>query len=138
MPPMARPYDRSRKKEIIVLVKSGRLSSAEMTAAIVSRAVQTGASLCIPGAREVRVGRPASPTSVATGGTPPTETDERAVTPERRESELAGGGAPSERGIIRRANAIERLYDLLRRGSGRHHDTPREAPLPRPNRIEST
>ena len=57
---------------------------------------------------------------------------------DRREYELAGGGAPSERGIIRRANAIERLYDLLRRGSGRHHDTPREAPLPRPNRIEST
>jgi hypothetical protein len=91
------------------------VTPAEMTAAIVLNAARTGASLCIPGALDVRVGHTARRTSSATGGAPPVAKDAgTASDPERRENELAGGGAPSERGIIRRANVLERLCSLLR------------------------
>jgi hypothetical protein len=91
------------------------VTPADMTAAIILRAARTGAPLCIPGALDVRVGRTARRTSSATGGAPPVAKDAgTASDPERREYELAGGGAPSERGITRRATVIERLCDLLR------------------------
>jgi hypothetical protein len=88
---------------------------AEVTAAVVLSAAQAGAPLCIPGAIDVRVGHGASRTSASTAGTRPAETDAR--TPpdvERLEYERAGGGAPSERGLTRRAKVIERLWRLLR------------------------
>jgi hypothetical protein len=88
---------------------------ADMTAAIVLRAARTGAPLSIPGALDVRVGHAPSRTSSATEGAPPVAKDAGGSSdPERREYELAGGGAPSERGIIRRANVLERLCSLLR------------------------
>lgn len=99
-------------------------ASAEKTAAIVSRAVQTGASLCIPGAREPRVGRPAHRAAGATGGAPPAEADAGTASQlERLEYERAGGGAPSERGITRHVNVIERLCRLLRWPPGGRQDT---------------
>ena len=88
-----------------------RVTSAERTAAIVSKAVQTGASLCIPGAREERVEPPATRAAGAVPGALPaagTASDR-----ERREYEIAGGGAPGERGVTKRATVIERLSRLL-------------------------
>lgn len=105
---------------------AGRPTAAEKTAAIISSAVQTGASLCIPGAREVRVGRPAGRPARATGGAPPAEAAGTASQRERREYEIAGGGAPGERGITRRANVIERLCRLLRVAPGRRQDAASE------------
>jgi hypothetical protein len=99
---------------------------AEKTAAIVSIAVQTGASLCIPGAREMRVGGPAARrTAAATGGAPPADADTGTASQrERREYEIAGGGAPGERSITRRATVIERLCRLLRVSPTRQPDAP--------------
>ena len=101
---------------------------------IVSNAVRTGASLCIPGAREARVEQPvgratgtarsASPLSNGATGT--------ASALERREHEIAGGGAPGERGITKRANVIERLSRLLHWPGGQEDapsDRSKAAPL---------
>jgi hypothetical protein len=98
---------------------------AEMTAAIVLSAASTGASLCIPGALDLRSGHPVSRTSGEVGATSPAVNDARTSSdPGRRESELAGGGASSERGITRRAGLIERLCGLLRWSPGRHNESP--------------
>ena len=88
-----------------------RVTSAERTAVIVSNAVQTGASLCIPGAREERVEQAVSRAAGAAPGAPPAAGT--ASDFERREYEIAGGGAPGERGITKRVNVIERLSRLL-------------------------
>ena len=97
---------------------SGQRTPAEKTAAIISRATQTGAPLCIPGGLEVRVGnaaRRAPDATSATGSALPAEEDRgMASDRERLEYQLAGGGAPSERGITRRESVIERLCQLLR------------------------
>jgi hypothetical protein len=103
-------------------VPSERLSSAEVTAGVVSKAANTGAPLCIPGALDVRVARSARGTPGAIAGNaaavanPATGT---ASDRERREYQLAGGGAPGERGITRRGSVIERLCQLLRWRPGR-------------------
>jgi hypothetical protein len=108
-------------------VDCARPTSAEMTAAIVLDAARTGASLCIPGAREARVARPAGRTAVGPVSGPPAEADARtAAHRERLEYELAGGGAASERGSTRRASVIERLCHLLRRPSRRHEEVAAE------------
>jgi hypothetical protein len=92
---------------------------AEATAAVVLRAVQTGVPLCIPGAIDVRVGQPASRPAASLGVTRAAEKDARTAPDlERREYERAGGGAPSERGVTRHANVIDRLCQLLRRPTG--------------------
>jgi hypothetical protein len=90
---------------------SRRAISAERTARIVSNAVQTGASLCIPGAREPRVRQPVGRPADAARAALPAPGAASAV--EQREHEIAGGGAPGERGITKRANVIERLSRLL-------------------------
>lgn len=91
-----------------------RSTSAEKTAAIISHAVQTGASLCIPGAREHRVERPVSQAAPAAGGSAPVDAAAGTASDvERREYERAGGGAPAGRGMTRRPNLIERLSRLL-------------------------
>ena len=109
-------------------VDSRQRTPAEKTAAIISRASQTGASLCIPGGLEVRVGRAArrAPDATsATGHAPSAEKDGgMASDRERREYQLAGGGAPGERGITRRESVIERLCQLLRWRPGRRVETP--------------
>jgi hypothetical protein len=98
---------------------------AETTAALVLTAARTGAPLCIPGTRDVRVPRAASRTSISVGAAPSAEMDAGTGSdPERREYARAGGGAPSERGITRRANVIERLRHLFRSLHGRRQDTP--------------
>jgi hypothetical protein len=106
-------YDHNR-------VNSTGPSSAEKTAAIVSSAVETGASLCIPGAREPRVGRPAGRDAVAAGATPSEAAAGTASQREQREYQRAGGGAASERGLTRHTSVIERLCRLLRVSPGRH------------------
>jgi hypothetical protein len=89
-----------------------RPTPAEVTAGIILTAAQTGAALCIPGALEVRVGRPAIRPSDATAravsaGRPATPPDL-----ERREHEREGGGAPSERGG-KHESLFERLCHLF-------------------------
>ena len=104
---------------------AARPTAAEKTAAIVSTAVQTGDSLCIPGAREGRAQRPAGPPAGAPGGAPAAEAAAGTASQlERREYERTGGGAPSERGITRRATVIERLCRLLRVSPSRQPDAP--------------
>lgn len=104
---------------------AARPTAAEKTAAIVSTAVQTGASLCIPGAREGLAQRPADRPAGATGGTPAAEAAAGTASQlERHEYERTGGGAPSERGITRRATVIERLCRLLRVSPTRRQDAP--------------
>jgi len=91
-----------------------RRTAAEATIATVLSAAQTGASLCIPGAREVRVGHS---TRLATAdGDASVVTAIRAAPDdaEQREYARAGGGAPGERDSTRRATLIERLCRLLR------------------------
>lgn len=109
-------------------VDSRQRTPAETTAAIISKATQTGASLSIPGSLEARVGRAArrAPDATsATGSEPPAEKDGgMASDRERREYQLAGGGAPSERGITRRESVIERLCQLLRWRPGRREEPP--------------
>jgi hypothetical protein len=83
---------------------------AEVTASIILTAAQTGVPLSIPGALDVRVGRPARRAPRA---------DERPAAPERqmnaapdlerREHEREGGGAPSERDADQHDNLFERL-----------------------------
>jgi hypothetical protein len=93
---------------------SERLTAAEKTAAIVLSAVETGASLCIPGAREARVGHVATRTAAAPAGATRAEAAAgTAAHRERGESERAGGGAPSERGVTRHAGVFERVCRLL-------------------------
>jgi len=115
-------------------VPSGRLSSAEVTAAVVSKAARTGAPLCIPGALDVRVGRSARGTPGAIVGNNAADVANSATGTasdrERREYQLAGGGAPGERGTTRRASAIERLCQLLRWRPGRRPDTPSDGSAP--------
>jgi hypothetical protein len=101
---------------------AARPTAAEKTAAIVSSAVQTGASLCIPGAREARVGRPAERPAGATRAPAAAAAEGTASHLERREYERAGGGAPGERGITRRTSVIERLCRLLRASPTRQQD----------------
>ena len=108
-------------------VDSGQRTPAEKTAAIISRATQTGAPLCIPGGLEVRAARAVRRAPDATSATeraPSAEKDRgMASDRERREYQLAGGGAPSERGITRRESVIERLCQLLRWRPGRRVET---------------
>lgn len=98
---------------------------AQATAAVVLTASRTGARLCIPGGLDVRVG-PATRRQSDAPSAPPAQQEEKSasVDAERREYERAGGGAPSERGITRRVNAIERLCRLLRWPTGRRQDPP--------------
>lgn len=93
-----------------------RPTAAEATVAIVLSAAQTGASLCIPGAREVRVAHAASVTPAADKSAPPVAAVVRLAPDdaEQREYARAGGGAPSERAVNRRVGVIERLCRLLR------------------------
>jgi len=115
---------------------STRVTSAARTASIVSKAVLTGASLCIPGAREDRVDQSVSRVAGAVRRALPAAGT--AADLERREYEIAGGGAPGERGTTKRANVIERLSRLLHWPPRGHHDTPLPdtatlvSPSPRP------
>jgi hypothetical protein len=85
---------------------------AEVTAGIILTAAQTGVALCIPGALEVRVGRPPSRSSDATGRAASAGRPTTAPDLERREHEREGGGAPSERGA-KHESLFERLCHLF-------------------------
>lgn len=88
---------------------------AEVTAARVVNAARTGESLCIPGARDLRVGHPLSQTSAPTAAAAHGErVTSVASDVERVEYELAGGGGLTERGLTRRRSSIERLRDWWR------------------------
>ena len=93
-----------------------RRTAAETTVAIVLSAAQTGASLCIPGAREVRVAHAESVTPTADAAAPLVAAVARPAPDdaEQREYARAGGGAPSERAVNRRVGVIERFCRLLR------------------------
>jgi hypothetical protein len=94
--------------------ETGRPSAAEVTAGTILTAIQMGEPLCIPGALDVRVGRPGSRTSDATGRAAPAERPARAAPDlERREHEREGGGAPSERGAAKHESLFGRLWRLL-------------------------
>jgi hypothetical protein len=109
--PWPRFYDADVSEVLI------RRTAAEATIATVLSAAQTGASLCIPGAREVRVGHSTRPTPAADGDAPAVTVTAARAAPddaEQREYARAGGGAPGERDSTRRATLIERLCRLLR------------------------
>jgi hypothetical protein len=92
----------------------GRPTPAEVTASTILTAIQMGEPLCIPGALDVRVGRPAGPTSEAIGRAASAERPaSEAPDLERREHEREGGGAPSERGAAKHENLFERLWHRL-------------------------
>jgi hypothetical protein len=98
--------------------ETGRPSAAEVTAGAILTAIQMGEPLCIPGALDVRVGRPASRTSGATeraasAERPASEAPDAAPDLERREHEREGGGAPSERGAAKHESLFERLWHRL-------------------------
>jgi hypothetical protein len=98
--------------------ETGRPSAAEVTAGTILTAIQTGEPLCIPGALDVRVGRPAGRTSRATERSasaerPASEAPDAAPDLERREHEREGGGAPSERGAAKHESLFERLCHLF-------------------------
>jgi hypothetical protein len=92
--------------------ETGRPTPAEVTASIILTAAQAGVPLCIPGALEVRVGRPASRSSDATERAASAERPTTAPDLERREHEREGGGAPSERGA-KHESLFERLCHLF-------------------------
>jgi hypothetical protein len=94
--------------------ETGRPTAAEVTAGTILTAIQLGEPLCIPGALDVRVGRPASRTPdesvrAAPTGRPPGAAPDL----ERREHEREGGGAPSERDTAKHASLFERLWHRL-------------------------
>ena len=94
--------------------ETGRPTAAEVTAGTILTAIQMGEPLCIPGALDVRVGRPASRASDATERTAPVERPPSAAPDlERREHEREGGGSPSERGAAKHESLFERLCHLL-------------------------
>src|SRR5579863_7437694 len=77
---------------------SGPPTPAEVTASIILTAARMGVPLCIPGALDVRVERPARRTPDAGERAVAAERPMNAARdPERREHEREGGGAPSER-----------------------------------------
>jgi hypothetical protein len=78
-------------------MNSHRSTQAEETAAILQEAAHGGSPVLIPGAFEMRIGRPiARPTNAAEPMTPPVRAA-AADNRERLEHEREGGGAPSER-----------------------------------------
>jgi hypothetical protein len=90
---------------------SGPPTPAEVTASIILTAARMGVPLCIPGALDVRVERPARRASGAGERAVAAETPMNAASdPERREHEREGGGAPSERGAGAHENLFERLF----------------------------
>ena len=99
--------------------ETGRPSAAEVTAGTILTAIQTGEPLCIPGALDVRVGRPARRTPEATERAASAQRpasaapDSAAPDLERREHEREGGGAPSERGAAKHESLFERLWHRL-------------------------
>jgi hypothetical protein len=94
--------------------ETGRPTAAEVTAGTILTAIQMGEPLCIPGALDVRVGRPASRTPDATGRAASAERPASAAPDlERREHEREGGGAPSERGAAKHESFFERLWHRL-------------------------
>ena len=102
--------DRSLKIES----ETGRPTAAEVTAGAIQTAIQMREPLCIPGALDVRVGRPAR--------RPPDATERAAAAErpgsgapelERLEHEREGGGAPSERRASKHESLFERLRHLF-------------------------
>jgi hypothetical protein len=107
------PFHAMRDDESLK-TETGRPTAAEVTAGTILTAIQVGEPLCIPGALDVRVGRPASRTPDATGRAAPAVRPPGAVPDlERREHEREGGGAPSERGAANHASIFERLWHLF-------------------------
>ena len=91
--------------------ETGRPSAAEVTAGTILTAIQTGEPLCIPGALDVRVGRPARQTPDATERAASAERPASGSPDlERLEHEREGGGAPSERGAAKHESLFERLW----------------------------
>jgi hypothetical protein len=71
-------------------------------------------SSLIPGAFEVRVGRPtAQPTIAVAAPLAPSPAAAPVYDRERLEREREGGGAPSERTDMQHRTVLGRLYDLL-------------------------
>jgi hypothetical protein len=94
--------------------ENGRPTAAEVTAGTILTAIQMGKPLCIPGALDVRVARPASRASQATEGAAPAGRPAGAAPDlERREHEREGGGAPSERAAANHESLFGRLWHLL-------------------------
>jgi len=97
-----------------------RSTRAAGTAAILQRAAHGGLPVLIPGAFEMRVGRPTARPAIATAESvtphaPAADGDDR----ERLEHEREGGGAPSERTGMRHRTILARLNERLARASTR-------------------
>jgi hypothetical protein len=109
------PFHAMRDDERLMIDdETGRPTAAEVTAGAILDAIQMGEPLCIPGALDVRVGRPASRTPDATGRAASAERPASAAPDlERREHEREGGGAPSERGAAKHESLFERLWHRL-------------------------
>ncbi len=102
--------DRSLKIEN----ETGRPTAAEVTAGAIQTAIQMREPLCIPGALDVRVGRPARRPPDATERAASAERPaSRTPDLERREHEREGGGAPSERGASKHQGLFARLRHLF-------------------------
>jgi hypothetical protein len=80
------------------LMNSHRSSRAEETVAILQQAAHGDSPVLIPGAFEVRVGRPIAQASVVVAASVAPRTPAAAVSDRARlEREREGGGAPSQR-----------------------------------------
>jgi hypothetical protein len=83
------------------------------TAATLQEASLSGLPVLIPGAFEIRVGRPvAQPTGVTAGLTPHVRAP--GENRERLEREREGGGAPSERRVQRHGTILARFWRGMR------------------------
>jgi hypothetical protein len=88
----------------------GTVMAAEDTAAILQQAAHDGVPAMIPGAFEIRAGRPTDVTSEwATSHVRPPTLGDR----ERLEREREGGGAPGERRAGRHRTILARLWHGL-------------------------
>ena len=95
-------------------VNSRRSTQAENTAAILQQAAQSGLRVLIPGALEMRVGRPTARPGGVTGESLTPEALSTAVgDQERLAHEREGGGAPSERTGSRPRTIIARLWHCV-------------------------
>ena len=107
------PFDAMRDHEGLKIDnETRRPTAAEVTASAILTAIQTGEPLCIPGALDVRVGRPARKSDATERAVPSGKPASAAPDLERREHEREGGGAPSERGA-KHESLFERLCHLF-------------------------
>ena len=95
-------------------MNSQRPTQAEATEAILQEAIHTGVPVLIPGAFEVRAGRPGVHTQAAAEHPAVVRPRTSGVADRQRlVYELEGGGAPSQRRIAGHRTFMGRLFQLL-------------------------